>query len=151
MGRNRRPKLSDRDDLPYIDAVLLETFRFRPPVPLSIPHSAIKDTVIKGYTVPKGTMIIQNIWACHHDPKLWNHHEKFDPGRFIDGNGKLINVDRVVPFSSGKMKFLSFFFESKVKRGDEIEGQWAEVRRKSRMFRRRLTGMKKDGSRDLLE
>ncbi|XP_072030800.1 cytochrome P450 2J4-like [Amphiura filiformis] len=102
VGRNRRPKLTDRDDLPYVDAILLEAFRIRPPVPLSIPHSTSTDTLIKGYNVPKGTMIIMNLWACHHDPKRWDEPEKFNPDRFIDEKGRLTRVDQVIPFGYGR-------------------------------------------------
>ncbi|XP_072030801.1 cytochrome P450 2J4-like [Amphiura filiformis] len=102
VGRNRRPKLNDRDDLPYVDAIILETFRIRTPLPLSVPHSTTEDTVIKGYNVPKGTMIILNLWGAHHDPRRWDEPEKFNPDRFIDEKGCLTKVDQVIPFCYGR-------------------------------------------------
>lgn len=36
VGRDRLPEISDRDDLPYVNAVMLEVFRWHPPVPLSM-------------------------------------------------------------------------------------------------------------------
>ncbi|KAF9023898.1 cytochrome P450 [Hymenopellis radicata] len=36
VGRNRPPDFSDKEDLPYISAMVLESLRWRPPVPLGI-------------------------------------------------------------------------------------------------------------------
>jgi len=34
-GRNRLPRMSDRNSMPYLSAVVWETFRWAPPVPVS--------------------------------------------------------------------------------------------------------------------
>jgi cytochrome P450 len=36
VGGNRLPDFSDRESLPYLDALLLETLRWNPTVPLGI-------------------------------------------------------------------------------------------------------------------
>lgn len=38
IGRSRRPRLSDRSHLPYMEAFILETFRHSSFVPFTIPH-----------------------------------------------------------------------------------------------------------------
>lgn len=38
IGRARQPRLSDRPQLPYMEAFILETFRHASFVPFTIPH-----------------------------------------------------------------------------------------------------------------
>ena len=57
VGTDRLPTFEDRPSLPLVDAVVRETLRWRPVVPLAIPHTAIKDDVYKGYFIPKGKHI----------------------------------------------------------------------------------------------
>lgn len=38
IGRDRQPRLSDRPQLPYLEAFILETFRHSSFVPFTIPH-----------------------------------------------------------------------------------------------------------------
>jgi cytochrome P450 len=54
VGTDRLPTFEDRPSLPLVDAVVREILRWRPVVPLAIPHTAIKDDVYKGYFIPKG-------------------------------------------------------------------------------------------------
>ena len=62
VGRDRLPSLADRPQLPYITAVMNEVFRWSPVAPLAIPHSAMQDDVYQGYLIPKGSLVIPNIW-----------------------------------------------------------------------------------------
>ena len=41
-----------------------------------------KDVVVKGVTIPKGTVIAFPIYYLHHNPELWQDPEKFDPERY---------------------------------------------------------------------
>lgn len=64
---------------------------------------ASEDTTIGGYNIPKGTNVLVNFWAIHHDPKHWPNPEKFDPTRFLSEDGtKLVKKDSFLPFSHGK-------------------------------------------------
>ena len=47
----------DKARMPYTRAVLLELLRFASIVPTGIPHMAIQDTTLAGYTVRKGTPV----------------------------------------------------------------------------------------------
>ncbi|KAG0698389.1 cytochrome P450 [Suillus ampliporus] len=49
IGRDRLPAFEDRVSLPYIDAVLRETFRWAPAVPLGVPHAASSADIYDGY------------------------------------------------------------------------------------------------------
>ena len=51
----RLPTLDDRKHLPYIEAIIRETLRWRQVAPLGVPHTTTEDDVFKGYFIPKGT------------------------------------------------------------------------------------------------
>ena len=101
VGRNRSPQWADRLDLPYTEAVLLEIQRLRTIVPLGLPHVASEDTTLSGYDVPKGALIVSNIWAVHNDPNVWNEPDQFKPERFLDETGKVRHREEFLPFSTG--------------------------------------------------
>ena len=54
VGSKRFPEQNDRENLPYIQAVILETLRWKPVVPLNTPHAVIEDDEYEGYFIPKG-------------------------------------------------------------------------------------------------
>lgn len=62
IGNNRLPVSSDKDSLPYIWATVKETHRWYPVVPMAIPHCASEDDTIRGYRIPKGSILIPNTW-----------------------------------------------------------------------------------------
>ncbi|EDO30875.1 predicted protein [Nematostella vectensis] len=101
---DRRPLMSDRQGLPYMEALVAEVLRLSPPIPLGLPHKSILDTTIDGYTIPKGTTVLFNLWAIHHDPREWPEPDKFDPDRFINEDGKFeVPGDRnFLPFMAGR-------------------------------------------------
>ncbi|XP_072038457.1 cytochrome P450 2J6-like isoform X2 [Amphiura filiformis] len=101
VGRSRMPKWADRLILPYTEAVLLEIQRIRTVVPLGVPHVAAKDNKIGGYDVPKGSLIVSNLWAVHNDPDIWTEPDQFRPERFLDEDGKLRHREEFIPFSAG--------------------------------------------------
>ena len=57
MGNDRLPNFDDRPSLPYIEALLKELLRWRPVLPLCLPHSTREDDIYKGYFIPKGKLI----------------------------------------------------------------------------------------------
>ena len=62
MGRDRLPTLADREHLPYIEAVVKETLRWHPVAPMSLPHTSTEDDICEGYFIPKGSMLLTNVW-----------------------------------------------------------------------------------------
>lgn len=58
VGSTRLPEFSDLDRMPYIQAVRLETLRWLPLVPFSIPHATSESDVYEGYYIPKGALVI---------------------------------------------------------------------------------------------
>jgi cytochrome P450 len=71
------------DRLPYLNAVLQETMRIFPPVPLTL-REAATDTTIQGAFIPAGTTIVICPWAVNTSTHLWgpDAHE-FNPERWL--------------------------------------------------------------------
>ncbi|EJD42046.1 cytochrome P450 [Auricularia subglabra TFB-10046 SS5] len=69
---DRLPSLADRSAqrLPYLEAVLRETYRKYPPVPLGIPHQSTQEEVYDGMRLPRGAVLIANAWAMLHDEHI---------------------------------------------------------------------------------
>ncbi|NWV31849.1 CP1A4 protein, partial [Grantiella picta] len=107
IGRERRPRLSDRGKLPYMEAFILEMFRHSSFVPFTIPHSTTKATVLNGYYIPKDTCVFINQWQVNHDETLWKDPSAFKPERFLDATGTELNrteSDKVLSFGLGKRR-----------------------------------------------
>ncbi len=102
VGRDRLPNLSDKDQMPYTEATIMEVQRIATIVPLGVPHRASEDTTFCGYTIPQNAFIMSNIWAVHHDPEVWKEPDLFRPERFLDGNTLKKQREAYLPFSAGK-------------------------------------------------
>jgi cytochrome P450 len=94
VGRSRIPTFSDAPSLPYIQALLKETLRWRSPAPLGIPHRTTEDDWYDGMYIPKGTTCFVNHWQCDRDPVLYGEDAaRFNPERFLDEHGQIIVRD----------------------------------------------------------
>ncbi|KAM4595017.1 cytochrome P450 2U1 isoform 1-T1 [Fundulus diaphanus] len=102
VGRRRPPSLTDRGSLPFTEATIMEVQRLTAVVPLSIPHMASETTEFKGYTIPKGTVIMPNLYSVHRDPSVWDDPGAFNPARFLDDEGKLLRREFFIPFGVGR-------------------------------------------------
>ncbi|KLO09952.1 cytochrome P450 oxidoreductase OrdA-like protein [Schizopora paradoxa] len=83
VGMDRFPQLSDRPNLPYVDAVLMESLRWNLVAPLGVPRATQEDDYYDGYFIPKGAVIITNAWQICHDPTLYHDPFSFKPERFL--------------------------------------------------------------------
>ncbi|XP_072039505.1 cytochrome P450 2U1-like [Amphiura filiformis] len=99
VGRNRLPKLTDEKELPFTCATLLEVQRIASITPFSGLHLCGQDTALGPYAIPKGTIIVPNLWAIHHHPDLWPEPDEFNPERFLDEDGVLQEKEELIPFS----------------------------------------------------
>ncbi|KZV76685.1 cytochrome P450 [Peniophora sp. CONT] len=86
VGLDRVPTLDDRKNLPYLNALIKEVFRWAPPVPQGLPHMVVQDDHYQGLLIPKGAMVIANIWALMHDPDVYPDPFAFNPERFLGGS-----------------------------------------------------------------
>ncbi|PCH44802.1 cytochrome P450 [Wolfiporia cocos MD-104 SS10] len=88
IGEDRLPRLSDRDKLPYVHAICLEALRWNPVLPSGFPHRLSEDVTFEGYFLPKGSVVIANVWKTLHDPEVHRDPFAFKPERFLaDGSG----------------------------------------------------------------
>ncbi|XP_038685664.1 iridoid oxidase-like [Tripterygium wilfordii] len=103
VGPNRKVEEKDMDELPYLQAVIKETLRLHPAIPLLIPRSCREDTSYMGYQIPKDTAVFVNAWAIGRDPDCWEDPLCFKPERFlgskIDYKGQNFEL---IPFGSGR-------------------------------------------------
>ncbi|XP_043841075.1 cytochrome P450 2C44-like [Dromiciops gliroides] len=106
IGQNRVPSIKDRQDMPYMDAVIHEVQRFTDLIPLNLPHAVNRDIQFKQYVIPKGTTIFPLLSPALHDSKEFPNPDQFDPQHFLDTNGKFKKSDCFIPFSIGKRSCL---------------------------------------------
>jgi cytochrome P450 len=103
VGRERLVTERDLPALPYIEAVLKETFRLHPVAPMLVPHLAREDARMDGYDIPAGTVAFINVWSIGRDPTLWDAPEEFRPERFIGSKIDVKGQDfELLPFGSGR-------------------------------------------------
>ncbi|XP_051885538.1 vitamin D 25-hydroxylase isoform X2 [Pristis pectinata] len=102
VGKNQIPSLENKSQMPYTEAVLHEVLRYCNIAPLGIFRATTKNTVVRGYSIPKGTTVITNLYSVHFDEKYWNTPYLFCPERFLDKNGQFVKKEAFVPFSVGR-------------------------------------------------
>ncbi|XP_076948638.1 cytochrome P450 81F1-like [Bidens hawaiensis] len=92
---------SDITHLPYLRCIVKETMRMYPAAPFLVPHQSSDDCKVRGYAVPKDTLLMVNAWAIHNDPNTWKEPEKFNPERF-KGNSDEHDEFKFMTFGYGK-------------------------------------------------
>ncbi|KAJ6451319.1 cytochrome P450 [Mycena sanguinolenta] len=114
VGTDRLPDTSDRERLPYVNALCKEVLRYHVSVPTGVPHRTREDFVYEGegatpMLIPKDSLVIANIWfvlglvwrresqLCSrkmtHDPMIYANPMVFDPTRFIETAAKVAEPD----------------------------------------------------------
>ncbi|KAK1765144.1 O-methylsterigmatocystin oxidoreductase [Phialemonium atrogriseum] len=83
VGHDRLPTASDRQNLPYIEAMVKEVLRWHPVAPMGLPHTSTADDICEGYLIPKGSMLLANVWHFTHDPDVYEEPMSFNPERFL--------------------------------------------------------------------
>ncbi|KIK96538.1 hypothetical protein PAXRUDRAFT_300373 [Paxillus rubicundulus Ve08.2h10] len=92
VGRDRLPDFDDRPSLPYVQAIMRETMRWQPLVPL-IMHTATSSDVYKGIYIPEGVTVVANTWAISRDETRYPNASQFIPERFFASEGRLNDDD----------------------------------------------------------
>ncbi|KAF9269239.1 cytochrome P450 [Marasmius fiardii PR-910] len=83
------PDFSDHDVLPYVAAIVKETFRWQNVLPMGVLHSVDQEDVYNGYRIPKNSIVVTNIWAMLHDETVYPDPFSFKPERFLTSDGQL--------------------------------------------------------------
>ncbi|XP_004490657.1 6,7,8-trihydroxycoumarin synthase [Cicer arietinum] len=93
----------DAKKLPYLNAVIKESMRLYPILPILLPRETMKKCNIDGYEIPDKTLVFVNAWAIHRDPETWKNPEEFYPERFLDSHIDFKGQDfELIPFGSGR-------------------------------------------------
>ncbi|XP_065858094.1 geraniol 8-hydroxylase-like [Euphorbia lathyris] len=102
IGKGRLVDETDIARLPYLQAIVKETLRLHPSVPL-LPRKAKTDMEMCGFIIPKGAQILVNVWAIGRDDSMWKDTNSFFPERFleldIDVRGRNFEL---IPFGGGR-------------------------------------------------
>ncbi|KAJ4838353.1 hypothetical protein Tsubulata_019992, partial [Turnera subulata] len=106
VGTDRKVDESDIKNLNYLQAIIKETLRLYPPIPIIGIRAAMEDcTLSAGYHIPAGTRLMVNAWKIQRDERVWPNPDDFQPERFltsrkdIDFKGQNLEF---IPFGSGR-------------------------------------------------
>ncbi|CAM2006129.1 cytochrome P450 [Acanthopleuribacter pedis] len=89
------------NQLPYLDAVIKETFRLRPLFLVAGARQLDAEWEIGGYRLPKDTMVASCSYILQRRPELYENPDQFDPMRYF---GKKIDPYQWAPFGGGQRK-----------------------------------------------
>jgi len=106
----RDPK--DLETLPLLNGAISETLRMYPPAPL-VSRDIMQDSIIDGCFIPAGSVIALDIYALHHDQKLWHDPDHWYPPRWTDDCEPIYkprHPDALVPFASGQRACIGRYF-----------------------------------------
>ncbi|KAG6860518.1 hypothetical protein C0995_010298 [Termitomyces sp. Mi166 len=93
IGNDRLPTFEDRPHLPYVEALTAEVLRWHAVAPIGVVHRCLKDDMHDGHFIPKGALVITNIWNMLNDPETYANPEVFNPDRFIATESKPAEID----------------------------------------------------------
>ncbi|KAJ6649488.1 Cytochrome P450, partial [Pseudolycoriella hygida] len=102
---NATIELSDRNQMPYTEAVIMEALRMiSSPI---VPHVANQNSTIGGYLVEKDTLIFLNNYELSMSEELWVNPKEFNPERFIR-DGRVFKPDFFLPFGAGRRSCMGY-------------------------------------------
>jgi len=98
---DRVPTFEDMQALTYTRSVLQETMRLYPPI-WSLIRQATAEDELAGNKVKPGDKVVLCPYIVHHDPRIWDEPERFDPSRFEPEKARGRDKYAYLPFGAGK-------------------------------------------------
>jgi len=95
------PTFELKSSLPYLDAVIKETMRWHPALPLSMARMTSSDDSYRGFDIPKGTIVIPNVWSIAMEGSSKYPPEVFAPERHLDPEVETVDP-RTYSFGFGR-------------------------------------------------
>ncbi len=109
----------------YLDAVVKETLRLRPPVPVVV-RNLLEPMRLGGHELPAGTTVAPCIHLIHRDERHYPEAHRFLPERFV---GKQPGTYTWIPFGGGVRRCLAASYaEMEMKRVLRIVSETIELR-----------------------
>ncbi len=141
----------DAGDEEYLDAVVKETLRVRPVVPV-VGRKVLEEVELGGYRIPARSVLMVSIYLLHRDPLQYRDPDEFRPERFLDGEQEGVWI----PFGGGVRRCLGANFaqaEMKVVLSTVLGSARlrASGHKPERVRRRRFTFAPADGARAVVE
>ncbi len=106
LERLREEVHRGQEDPPYLDAVVKETLRLCPPVPIVV-RRLLQPMELGGYTVPAGAMVAPCIHLVHRREDLYPHPRRFMPERWLE---RPAGTYTWIPFGGGVRRCLAASF-----------------------------------------
>ncbi|KAL4391762.1 hypothetical protein AHAS_Ahas03G0277500 [Arachis hypogaea] len=100
-----RSNITEQDlvHMNYLKAVIKETLRLHPSLPVLVPRESTKGIKLNGYDIEAGTQVLVNAWAVATDPKCWDQPLEFKPERFLNSSVDFKGCDfQFIPFGAGR-------------------------------------------------
>lgn len=95
-----RAEAEDGDSEDYLYAVVQESLRARPPLPIAGAREVSRPFELGGYEIPADTLVAACIWLLHQNEKLYSEPKKFQPERFL-GKSRESTQWTWIPFGGG--------------------------------------------------
>lgn len=92
--------------LPYLKAVVKETLRLYPIVPI-VARGVVEPITVAGQTYPVGTYLAPNIYLTHRNTDIYDAPDVFRPERFLE---KRFSAYEYLPFGGGPRRCIGMAF-----------------------------------------
>jgi cytochrome P450 family 110 len=101
-----RPSPIEMAALPFLGAVIKESQRMHPPVPIVL-RRLTSPLSISGVEYPAGRVVGIALYALHFNPEIWSEPDRFLPERFLDTR---VSPFEYAPFGGGHRRCIGAAF-----------------------------------------